>query len=116
MENVERIDTYLESHLEQSIQELSMLAAQPSISAQNLGLVECANLVGELLKKRGFTVEIMPTGGAPVVYAERRGQSDNTLLFYNHYDVQPPEPLELWETPPFEPSRRDGTRTRPPRS
>lgn len=108
MKNFEGIDTYLESNLEQSIQELSLLAAQPSISAQNLGLEECAHLVGDLLKKRGFTVEIMQTGGPPVVYAERRGQSDKTLLFYNHYDVQPPEPLELWESPPFEPSLRDG--------
>ncbi len=50
----------------------------------------------------------MPTGGSPVVYAKRRGKSDKTLLFYNHYDVQPPEPLELWESPPFEATRRNG--------
>jgi len=50
----------------------------------------------------------MPTPGAPVVFAERKGRSDKTLLIYNHYDVQPAEPLELWETPPFEPSLREG--------
>ena len=50
----------------------------------------------------------METAGAPVVFGERKGKSDKTLLIYNHYDVQPPEPLELWESPPFEPSLRDG--------
>ena len=50
----------------------------------------------------------MDTKGAPVVYGERKGKSDKTLLIYNHYDVQPPEPLELWDSPPFEPSLRDG--------
>jgi acetylornithine deacetylase/succinyl-diaminopimelate desuccinylase-like protein len=50
----------------------------------------------------------MPTAGAPVVFAERKGRSGKTLLIYNHYDVQPPEPLELWDSPPFEPQLRDG--------
>ncbi|HZU86639.1 MAG TPA: M20/M25/M40 family metallo-hydrolase [Anaerolineaceae bacterium] len=101
-------DSYLERNLDQSIAELSRLVAQPSVSAQNWGLAECAQLVSEMLAKRGFSVEIIPTGGAPVVFAERKGRSDKTLLFYNHYDVQPPEPLELWQTPPFEPTLRDG--------
>jgi acetylornithine deacetylase/succinyl-diaminopimelate desuccinylase-like protein len=102
------LDAYLESNLEASLQELARLVAQPSVAAQNWGLQECASLVAEMLHRRGFHVEVMPTGGAPVVLAERKGRSDKTLLFYNHYDVQPPEPLELWETPPFEPSIRDG--------
>ncbi len=103
-----RIDTYLEQHMDDSIAELSRLAAQPSVAAQNWGLAECAALVAEMLKKRGFAVEVIATDGAPVVFAERKGRSNKTLLFYNHYDVQPPEPLELWETPPFEPTLRDG--------
>ncbi len=102
------IDTYLEEHLDKSIDELSKLVAQPSVGAQNLGMKECAALVGEMLKRRGFQVEIMDTGGAPVVFGEHHVGSKKTLLIYNHYDVQPPEPLELWETPPFEPSLRDG--------
>jgi acetylornithine deacetylase/succinyl-diaminopimelate desuccinylase-like protein len=102
------LDAYLESNLEASLQELARLVAQPSVAAQNWGLQECASLVAEMLRRRGFRVEVMPTGGAPVVLAERKGRGDKTLLFYNHYDVQPPEPLELWETPPFEPSIRDG--------
>ena len=103
-----RIDSFLQLHLDESLAELSRLVAQPSVGAQNLGMKECAALVAEMLQKRGFNVEIMKTPGAPVVYGERKGSSDRTLLIYNHYDVQPPEPLELWETPPFEPARRDG--------
>lgn len=101
-------DTYLENNLDASIQELSRLVAQPSVGAQNWGLKECATLVGQMLEKRGFTIQILTTDGAPVVYAERKGTSNKTLLFYNHYDVQPPEPLELWESPPFEPEVREG--------
>jgi acetylornithine deacetylase/succinyl-diaminopimelate desuccinylase-like protein len=103
-----KLDSYLEKNLDKSIAELSKLVAQPSISAQGIGLKECANLVANMLRARGFTAEVMDTDGAPVVFAERKGKTDKTLLFYNHYDVQPPEPLELWETPPFEPSLREG--------
>src|SRR5512133_2801194 len=104
-----KIDSYLESHIDESIAELSLLVAQPSVGAQNWGMKECAALVSEMLKMRGFSVEIIPTDGAPVVFAERKGRNTGkTLLFYNHYDVQPAEPLELWETPPFEPALRDG--------
>jgi len=108
MSEFQNIDSYLEKNLDQSIVELSKLVAQPSISAQGIGLKECANLVADMLRARGFTAEIMDTEGAPVVYGERKGKADKTLLFYNHYDVQPPEPLELWESPPFEPSLRNG--------
>src|SRR5574341_2264838 len=108
MSQYNEIDSYLERNLDKSLAELSRLVAQPSVGAQNWGLKECAELVGEMLKGRGFKVEILPTGGAPVVLAERKGKSDKTLLIYNHYDVQPPEPLELWESPPFEPSLRNG--------
>lgn len=101
-------DRYIESHLDDSIAELSRLASQPSVAAQNWGMEECAQLVGEMLARRGFQVEILPTGGAPVVFGERKGRANKTILFYNHYDVQPPEPLELWTSPPFEPQIREG--------
>jgi acetylornithine deacetylase/succinyl-diaminopimelate desuccinylase-like protein len=101
-------DTYISQNLNSSIAELARYCQQPSVAAQNWGLAECAQLTAEMLMKRGFTVEVISTGGAPVVYAERSGRSDKTLLFYNHYDVQPPEPLELWDSPPFEPTLRDG--------
>lgn len=102
------IDRYLEQHLEESLSELTRYAAQPSVAAQNLGMEDCARLVSEMLRARGFAVETLPTGGYPVVVAERDGARDRTLLIYNHYDVQPAEPLELWTSPPFTPALRDG--------
>lgn len=108
MNEFSQVDNYIENKLDESISELSRLCAQPSVAAQNWGLVECAQLVSEMLSRRGFDTRIMPTGGAPVVYGERKGANERTILVYNHYDVQPPEPLELWESPPFEPTLRDG--------
>ena len=108
MKDYSAVDNYLEENLDQSIAELSRLVAQPSISSQNLGLEECAQMVNRMLQKRGFLSQVMPTGGAPVVYGERLGKSNKTILIYNHYDVQPPEPLELWLSPPFEPTLREG--------
>lgn len=108
MSSYKKIDSYLDKNLDQSLDELKRYVSQPSISAQNLGLRECAQIVKEMLEERGFKAEIMSTDGAPVVFAERKGKKDKTLLIYNHYDVQPPEPLELWESPPFKPEIRNG--------
>jgi acetylornithine deacetylase/succinyl-diaminopimelate desuccinylase-like protein len=108
MTDTAQIDCAIQDNLEHNLAELAELCAQPSIAAQNLGLEECAQLTAELLRRRGIEAEVIPTHGAPIVYGHRQGRSDRTLLFYNHYDVQPPEPLELWTTPPFEPQIRDG--------
>ena len=105
---MQKVDQYIEENLDQSIKELSNLCAQPSVAAQKWGMEECANLVAEILAARGFAVQILPTGGSPVVFGERKGRVDRTLIVYDHYDVQPPEPLDLWETPPFEPTIREG--------
>lgn len=103
-----RIDGRIDETLEYWIDQLGRMCAQPSISAQGVGIAECADLVALMLREQGFTAEIIPTGGSPVVFGEAAGRADKTLLFYNHYDVQPPEPLELWESPPFTLTRRDG--------
>lgn len=108
MSEYEKIDAYLEKNLDRSLEELAKLVAQPSVSAQGAGLKECASLVADMLRSRGFTAASMETEGAPVVFAERNGKSDRALLFYNHYDVQPPEPLEQWESPPFDAVIREG--------
>ncbi|MDQ5829214.1 MAG: M20/M25/M40 family metallo-hydrolase, partial [Actinomycetota bacterium] len=71
------------------------------------GFRECAEWVAGKLEEAGAEARIMETEGHPVVYAEV-GEGERTLLSYGHYDVQPPEPLELWESEPFEPTVRDG--------
>ncbi len=125
-----QIDQYIVEHLDETLRDLSVLCRQPSVAAQNYGITECAELVAYLLKERGFAVQILPTGGAgaraagesagtqfpqapapegaPVVVADAPGRSSKTMLLYNHYDVQPAEPLDLWTTPAFEPDIRDG--------
>ena len=65
------IDAYLSDHLEESLAELTRLVAQPSVGPQNWGMQACAALVAEMLQKRGFTVEVLPTAGSPVVLADR---------------------------------------------
>jgi acetylornithine deacetylase/succinyl-diaminopimelate desuccinylase-like protein len=103
-----QIDNYLKSNLENYIQETARLCAQPSVSAKNQGMIACADLVMEILGQHGFQTQKFETPGNPVIVGRAQGMSERTLLFYNHYDVQPPEPLELWTTPPFEPTLRDG--------
>lgn len=105
-----RIDQHISQNQEYWLGQLARLCAQPSISAQNLGITECADLVATMLTEQGYRAEVMPSDGYPVVYAEASGRDPNkTLLFYLHYDVQPPEPLELWDSPPFEMTRRGDT-------
>lgn len=88
---------------------LVQLCAQPSIAAQHVGMAETAALVERMMSGIGAQARQVATNGYPVVYGEIGGKSDKTLSFYNHYDVQPPEPLDLWESEPFQPSIRDGT-------
>lgn len=102
------IDQFLSDHLDDYLDLTAQLCAQPSVSATGEGLEACARLVASLLAARGMEVLKLETPGAPVVIGRLEGRSDRTLLLYNHYDVQPVEPLELWTSPPFEPSVRDG--------
>ena len=103
---------YMEEHREQYVGELTEFLRIPSISS----LTEHANdvrragqWVAERLRKAGMdAVEVMPTGGHPVVYGQwLHAPGKPTVLIYGHFDVQPADPLELWTTPPFEPDIRD---------
>ncbi len=72
-------------------------------------LVECANWLVEKLKKIGLDAQLVSTPGHPIVWARNKHQPGRkTVMIYGHYDVQPPDPLELWESPPFEPVLKDG--------
>lgn len=100
-----QMDAHIEANFDYWMEQLGRLCAVPSISAQHAGIDECAELVATMLREQGFVAEVMATDGHPVVYGEGAGANERTMLFYLHYDVQPPEPLELWDSPPFELTR-----------
>lgn len=104
---------YVEKNKQRFLEELFELLRFPSVSAdpKYQGEVQkTAAFVAQKLKDAGVeSVEICPTAGHPIVYGEKIVDPKlPTILVYGHYDVQPPDPLELWHTPPFEPVIRDG--------
>ncbi len=100
---------YIEEHQNEAIDQLIRLTSMPSVSAQGKAIRETAEMVEGMLTELGFRAETVPKWpGNAIVLGELAGASAKTLLFYNHYDVQPAEPLELWTSPPFEPAIRDG--------
>jgi acetylornithine deacetylase/succinyl-diaminopimelate desuccinylase-like protein len=103
---------YIEAHQERLLGELSAFLEIPSVSTapQHRGDTQrAAAFLLEQLKLLGFEAQVFETAGHPIVYAERlMSETAPTVLIYGHYDVQPPEPLELWTTPPFAPTVRDG--------
>lgn len=105
------IYNWIDEHRDQEIAELQELLRQPSISAQKVGLDECADLLKrQMLDNSIANVRRIPVPGGPdIVYATEKADNPNakTLLCYGHYDVQPPEPLEEWIEPPFEANIRD---------
>jgi len=105
---MDKFNAYVEANAERFIEELKEFCRQPSIAAQGIGLEEMAELVQARLERLGAEVRLIPVGdGPPVIYGQL-GEGQRTLLFYNHYDVVPPEPLDLWESEPFEPQIREG--------
>ncbi|WP_042281202.1 dipeptidase [Candidatus Protochlamydia sp. R18] len=105
----------IEQNREEWLKEYYTFLSFPSISSEThfqVSLLNCANWVVDYLKTLGFEVELWPTeqDGPPVIYAThlKAGADKPTLLIYNHYDVQPADPLNEWKTDPFQPSLRDG--------
>ncbi|MER9793637.1 M20/M25/M40 family metallo-hydrolase [Mesorhizobium sp. M0213] len=81
----------------------------PSISAENIGIHEVGALLVEMLTDIGLNASLMPTSGHPMVVARwEKAPGKPTILLYGHYDVQPPDPIDKWLSPPFEPTIRDG--------
>ncbi|MEC9033357.1 MAG: M20/M25/M40 family metallo-hydrolase [Thermoproteota archaeon] len=103
--NYQKPIEFIDKNKNSLLKDLQTLIHQPSISAKNEGIKECSILVSKILKKSGIKSEILQLGknAAPLVYGEVKSKNNpnTTLLFYNHYDVQPVEPLELWDDPPF---------------
>lgn len=99
---------YIDEHREEYIALLQKFVQQPSVAAQNYGTREMAAMVEAELTKLGFEAAQYPTKGQPVVYGEKSGQSSKRLAFYDHYDVQPAEPLELWDDDPWSGVVKDG--------
>src|ERR671910_1810379 len=107
------IDRRVKDSKDYLLEELEGFLRMPSISAQGGdegSFRGCAEWVRAKLEEAGAEARLMETEGHPVIFAEMggAGDGDRTLLSYGHYDVQPPEPLELWESDPFEPEVRDG--------
>jgi len=109
---IDRVDAYLEAHSDDFEEQLKTLLRIPSISAQpghDADTRRAAEFVRDDLRAIGFAAELIATPGHPIIYGERLDAPEKpTLLVYGHYDVQPPEPLEPWISPPFEPTVRDG--------
>jgi len=98
---------FIDDKLNESIEVLKKLCRIPSVAAKNEGLLEAANLVEKMLQDAGLETEVHLTSGAPVVTGWKDVGAKRTLLFYDHYDVQPAEPFDLWDSPPFEPEIRN---------
>ena len=109
---LDKVLSTLDGRRHQSEAALKELLAIPSVSTKPehaSDVQRCAAWVADQLKFAGFEVSIMPTGGHPAVVAKNKHQPNRpTVLMYGHYDVQPVEPLDLWKTPPFEPTIRNG--------
>jgi len=108
--SLEEVFRYIDTNSQAFINDLVRLVKQPSVSARGEGVQDCAELVAKMLKEAGAVTKILPEkGGNPVVYGEFKSKiAQKTLLFYDHYDVQPPEPLEEWKSGPFGGEIRDG--------
>ena len=105
---VHEVRRYVADHLDRFVVELGQLLTIPSGAFEPGSLDEAARWLAAMVRALGFTVELIPGYGPPVVLARRQGTGGGTVLFYGHYDVQPPGRSEDWTTPPFVPTVRDG--------
>jgi len=98
----------VKKHEQSEIEYLKKLVSIPTCYNKEHDLKPIITQLTEEFEKRGYKVRSFPTSGAPVVVAEMNRGMKKTLLFYNHYDVQPEEPLEEWKSPPYNVSLRNG--------
>jgi len=106
---LEGVFAHIDAHRDEYLQRLIDYVRMPSISAHGLGIAEVAEHIAGVLRTMGMETQVIQTSGWPMVFAERAGGvGAPTVLLYGHYDVQPPDPLDAWISPPFEPTIRDG--------
>jgi acetylornithine deacetylase/succinyl-diaminopimelate desuccinylase-like protein len=100
---------HVDAGTEGFLDRLLAYVSRPSISAHGIGIGETADFLLGYLQELGLEAKLLPSEGWPFVYGRRSDQPGApTVLFYGHYDVQPPDPLDVWVSPPFEPEIRDG--------
>lgn len=100
---------HIAAHRQSFIDRLLAYVSRPSISAHGVGIAETADFLLGYLGELGFDAQLLPTAGWPFVFGRRTDRpSAPTVLLYGHYDVQPPDPLDQWISPPFQPEIRDG--------
>jgi len=108
MPNLTDLFTHIDAHRQPFLDRLIDYVRRPSISAHGLGMAEVAAYLVDWLNTMGLTAQSVPTAGWPVVLAHRNdAPGAPTVLLYGHYDVQPPDPLDAWISPPFEPTIRN---------
>ncbi len=106
------LEQHFESEFPRYLAEWKEFLQFPSISADprhHQDCLDCAHWLVKQLESLGLEAKLLATSTKPIVFAEHRGRPDRpTVLLYGHYDVQPVDPIEEWETPPFEPTEREG--------
>lgn len=106
---LDRVFAHIAANEAGFLDRLMAYVRHPSISAQNIGIAEVAQMVLGMLERLGMQAQAIPTAGHPMILGRwDKAPGRPTVLLYGHYDVQPPEPLEAWLSPPFEPTIRDG--------
>jgi acetylornithine deacetylase/succinyl-diaminopimelate desuccinylase-like protein len=103
------VDAYIEKNSRRFVEDLKELCTFPSISNHGLDAIQPArDWLAKRLTRFTDRVETLEAGGMPALYAEVPGTGKRKLLLYQHYDVQPVDPIDLWSSPPFEPAEKDG--------
>lgn len=107
--SLDRVYRYIDDNSDRFVEDLRKLCRQPSVSTLHEGVAECADDLKNMMDEVEIEAKVIEVeGGHPIVIATKRfAGAGKTIGFYNHYDVQPPEPLELWKTPPFSADLRD---------